>query len=116
MNHVAVHIGETAFDAVVIVAQALVIEPQQMQHRRVQIVDRADVLRRAVTEFVGRAVAVAMLDAGARQPHREAVGIVVAALVLRWNVGIRPNSVTQTTSVSSSKPRCLRSRRRAAHG
>ena len=79
MDHVAVHVGQPAFDAVVVVAQPLVIEAQQVQDRGVEVVDRADVLDRLVAELVGRAVAEAALHARAGQPDGEALRVVVAA-------------------------------------
>ena len=47
-------------------------------------------------------------DAAAGHPDREAVVVVVAAVGPLAH-GVRPNSVAQTTIVSSSRPRRLRS-------
>ena len=49
--------------------------------RRVQVVDVDLVLGGVVAVLVGRAVPEAALDAAAGQPHREAVRVVVAAVV-----------------------------------
>ena len=84
------------------------IEPEQVQHRRVDVGDVVPVLDGVETQLVGRAVHDASLDAAAGHPDREAVVVVVAA-VGALAQGVRPNSVAQTTIVSSSKPRCFRS-------
>ena len=58
------HIGEPAFDAVVVERQALVIDPQQVKDRRVVVVDdsivRGTTVRRRVT---------ALREAGAKEIH-----------------------------------------------
>ena len=56
------------------------IEAEQVEDRRVEIVERMDVLHRALAERVRLAVAHAGLHARASQPAGEAVGIVIAAL------------------------------------
>ena len=82
-----------------------------------QVVDVDAVLDGVEAELVGLAEGEARLDAAAGQPHREAVDVVVAAVVLADSpIGVRPNSPPQTTSVSSSRPRRFRSVIRAAHG
>ncbi len=48
-----------------------------MQHGRVEIVDRGDILDRLVTELVRRTMAVGAFDTGAGQPDRESGRIVV---------------------------------------
>ena len=73
------------------------------------------ILDRGKAQFVGRPVNDSSLDAAAGHPHRESVGMVVAA-VGPLVPGVRPNSVAHTTSVSSSIPRCLRSLIKAAIG
>ena len=51
-----------------------------MQDRGVEVVDGEDVLNGAVAVFVGGAVDRAALDAAAREPEAEAVGVVVASV------------------------------------
>ena len=46
------HVGQAAFDAVVVEAEAFVIEAQQVQDRGVQVVDRGDLLDGGVSEIV----------------------------------------------------------------
>ena len=82
-----------------------------------EVVDRARIDGGFVAYVVGRAVAGAAFDAAAGHPGGEAEGVVVAAFAaLSGGVGIRPNSVVQRTSVSSSIPRRFRSLIRAAVG
>ena len=115
MNHVAVDVGEASLETVVIKGQPLVVEAKKVQDRGVQIVDGGDVLLSLPAKQIRCTVCVTALDASTGKPSGEAVGIVVAAAG-PLKSGMRPNSVHQTTSVSSSRPRCFRSRNRAAAG
>ena len=45
-QHMPMHIGQAALDPIVVVAEPLVIDPQKMQQRCVQVVDRGHVLDR----------------------------------------------------------------------
>src|SRR5439155_7992513 len=54
-------------------------DPQQVQDRRVQVVDADAVERGAVAELVGRAVPGPPLDAAAGEPVGEGVRVMVAA-------------------------------------
>src|SRR4051812_32758313 len=75
----AVHVRQAALDAVVVVAQALVIEAEEVEDGRVEVVDGRDPLDRLVAEVVGGAEAEAALHAGAGEPDGESVRVVVAA-------------------------------------
>ena len=44
LDYVAVHIRQPALDPVVVVGQALVVETEEIEHRGVEIVNRAHVL------------------------------------------------------------------------
>ena len=59
--------------------EAAAVEAEQVQDRRVDVGDVVRRLDRVEAEFVGRAVDDAALDAGAGEPDREAVRVVVAA-------------------------------------
>ncbi len=72
------HVGESAFYAVVVKAEALVVEAEQVQDGGVEVVNRGDVFHRLVAELVGRAVAEAVLHAGSGEPRGEAGGVVIA--------------------------------------
>ena len=64
-QHVSMYVRQAALNPVVIERQPGVIDPQQVQYRRVKIVDVDDVFHSLVTEFVRRAEAEPSLDAGA---------------------------------------------------
>jgi hypothetical protein len=111
-----VDIGEATLVSIVVKAQALVVEAEDVQDGGVKVMHGDDVFHRLVAKLVRRSVAEALSNARASQPSGEATRVVIAPLAPFWKVGIRPNSVHQTTSVSSSNPRCWRSVRSAAVG
>ena len=55
------------------------VETELVQDRRLQVVNVNWILGDAETEFIGRAVLEAAFDSAAGHPHREGVGIVIAA-------------------------------------
>src|SRR6266851_3787589 len=71
--------GQPLVKSLIEVGQLLVIQAEQVQDRGVKIGDVAWVVDSPEAELVGRADGLAALDAGAGQPHREAVRVVVAA-------------------------------------
>src|SRR5262249_45062713 len=76
----AVHIGQAEVAALETIGQLGVIEAQQVQERRVQVVNVDTVLDGVEAELVAFAEGKAGLGAAAGQPHREGVGMVVAAI------------------------------------
>src|SRR6185312_3288404 len=80
LDHMAMHISEPPANAVMLVGQAFMVEPKQMENGRVEVVDRNDVLDRLVAEVIGGAEAESRADPGAGEPGREAVGIMVSPL------------------------------------
>jgi hypothetical protein len=78
-DDVAVDIGEPATDAVVIVGEFLVVEAKEVEGGGVEVVDGDGILGGLIAKFVGDTVGGAGLDAGAREPAGEAVGVMVAA-------------------------------------
>ena len=110
------HVRQPAFDAVVVERQSFVVEAQQVQNRRVKVVDGRDVFDRSMAEFVGGAVAERLSSRRRPPANGEALRVVIAAvrslLERRHSAKFRD----QTTSVSSSNPRAFRSRIRAASG
>ena len=73
-------VGQAVITAGVAVGQAFVVEAEEMQDRRVEVVDVDFILDRSKAEFVGRSVSGTALHAGPREPRREAEMIVVAAI------------------------------------
>lgn len=69
--------------------EAFVIKTELMQHGRVQIANVHWVLGDIVGEIVCLAVGDAGFYAAARQPHAEAAGVVIATVVLGFQVALR---------------------------
>ena len=67
-------------DAVVVVREPFVVEAEQVQDRRVEVVDVDDLFDGLVAELVGGAEAEPALHAGAGEPGGKPLGVVVAAL------------------------------------
>lgn len=70
---------EFLVEAVVEVAEAVGVEAELVQDRRVESLDVHGVFDGGGAEFIGRADADAALDAATGSPHGEAVGVVIAA-------------------------------------
>ena len=69
------------------------IEPEQIKHRGVQVVDVHFLLDRRDAVLVGRAVAMAAFDAAAGHPHRKAGRVMVAPVAV-----LRPGRAAEFTS------------------
>ena len=78
-DDVPVDVGEAEVAALEAVGQFLVVDAEQMEHGRVEIVDRDDVLDGVITEIIRRAVADAAFDPAAGHPHGKAFDVVIAA-------------------------------------
>ena len=74
----SVDVGQASFETVVVKRQPLVVEPQQVQDRRVEVVDGRHILDGFETEFVSRSVAEWSFDAGPGQPRGKAGRVVVS--------------------------------------
>ncbi len=93
------------------------VDPEQVQDGGVQVVHVDLVARQSAMPMLVRfAVDDSAFDAAAGQPDGETVAMMSAAVLALACTGVRPNSVAQTMSVSSSMPRCFRSLIRAAIG
>src|SRR5581483_1447665 len=79
------HIRQPKVSARVAVGELLVIDTQQIENGRVQIVDGDTILDGFESELIGAAVYQAALGATARQPHGIAVRIVIAAIAIFGN-------------------------------
>ena len=79
MDYVAVDVGEAAFEAVVVVAEAFVIETEEVQDGGVEIIDAGDINGGFPAELIGLAmVSGSGLHAGSGEDAGEAAGIVIA--------------------------------------
>src|ERR1041385_74236 len=52
VDHIPVHVGESAADAVVVVGQALVVKAEELEHSSVEIVDFDGLVRHLVADIV----------------------------------------------------------------
>src|SRR5215211_495547 len=82
LNHLAVHVGQAEVAALEAEGQLLVVDPKQVQQRRLEVVDVDGVLGDVVAEVVACVVGKAPLRPAAGHPDREAIGVVVAAVDL----------------------------------
>ncbi len=71
IDNFAMHIGEAEITSGVLVGQFLVIEPKQMQNRRVKIVHVHLVQHRFVPKLIGSPVGVASFRPATSQPNGE---------------------------------------------
>src|SRR5262245_34347330 len=78
-DDMAVDIGEPPRRAVIVVGEPLVVEAEEVEDRRVEVVDVDNLLDGLVAELVGGAEAERALDARAGQPGGEPLRIVVTA-------------------------------------
>ena len=108
-------VGEAVVAAAVAIDEALVVETEQVENDSVEVVVVDGVFDDADAVLVGGAVADAALDAAAGHPHGEPRGVRVAAIASPA-CGVRPNAPPPMTNVSSSRPRCSRSARKAPIG
>ena len=98
MNHVSVHVGQPEVSPLVPVCQPFVVDAEQMQDRRIEVVDVhragsplflaglrvhgfAVFVSDVVTVVVGPTVGDARLDAASGHPRCEAARVMVAAVV-----------------------------------
>ncbi len=88
LDHMSVDICQAAVDAVVVEAQFLVIQPEQVQRGGVQVVAVGGILGGFEAEVVGAAVGGAAFDAAAREPCGECSGVVVAAFACALRGGL----------------------------
>ena len=75
------NIGQAIVASLKAIGQTLVIESQQMQERRIQIVYVYWIFGYIESEVVGRSVDVAAFDAAAGEPHGEGSVVMIAAIV-----------------------------------
>src|SRR5262249_5021540 len=81
-HYIAVHVSQAKIPAGITVGEFLMVESEQVEDRRVEIVNGDLFLDRFEPEFIGGSVGYASLDATAGQPHGESVRIVISAIAL----------------------------------
>lgn len=52
VDQFSMHVGQSALDAVVVIRQAFVLDAEQMQNRRVEVMPRDTVLDRLPTDLI----------------------------------------------------------------
>src|ERR1051325_7464791 len=72
--------GEPRVQPLELHREPLVIDPQQVEHGRMEIRHRDRILFRRVAQLVGSPVANAALDAAAREHKRESLDVMIATI------------------------------------
>ena len=76
------HVGQSKIAAGMPEGEFCVVKAEQLENRRVEVVNMHGVLHGLEAELVCRAVNVSTAHASAGQPHRESVMVVIAAIEL----------------------------------
>ena len=75
----AMHIGQAAFETIVVVAESFMIEAEEVQDGGVEIINAGDIDGSFPAEFIGLAVVFrAVLHTSSSEDAGEAAGIVIA--------------------------------------
>ena len=77
-NHMTVNVGQPSINTVVCERKLRMIQSKQMQDRRIEIVNRQDVLNRFKAKFIGHTMTDTAFDTSSREHGREAVRIVIS--------------------------------------
>ncbi len=72
------YVGQPGIDSLKLHAQPQVIDPKQMKHRCMQIVNADWILNRSVAELICRAVRDAAFDPAAREHIRESFDVMIS--------------------------------------
>src|SRR5688572_21307991 len=75
-------VSQTIMPALKLIRQLRMVNAEQMQNRRMQIMDVHRVFRNVVTEIVSYAITEALLDARTGKPYREAARVMISAVVV----------------------------------
>src|SRR5438045_2990911 len=79
LHDMPLYIGQPKVTPLETIGQLFMIEAEQVQDRRLEIMDVDFVAGDSEAEFVGLTVGNAMFDAAPGEPDREAIGIMIAA-------------------------------------
>ena len=77
MEDAPVDVGQSSFQAVVVVGQSLVVEPHKMKDRRVEIKHGGLIHDGLESEFIALSIAERLLDPGSGEEAGERVGVVI---------------------------------------
>src|SRR5262249_55273911 len=89
------HVRQPILPALELERQLQMVDAEQMQDRRLQVVYVDAVLRHVVTKIIGFAVRQPRLHSTAGQPEREAARVMVAAVLLGGGVALAEGSPTE---------------------
>src|SRR5258708_2000824 len=78
-NQLSIHVRQPHIPPIKQVRKPLMVHAEQMQDRRMQIVNGNGLLLGLVAEFIARSDGLPALNASARHPHAHGSGIVIAA-------------------------------------
>src|SRR5262245_28516416 len=81
-HDVPVNVSQPEIAPLEAIRQSLVVDPQAVEQRRVEVVNVNGLIDDVVAEVVGFAVDDARLYAAAGQPHREIARVMVASVIL----------------------------------
>jgi hypothetical protein len=120
-DHLAVHIRQPEVAPAIAIGQLRVIEAEQVQYGRMQIVHVRLVFDRLKAEIVRGAVGYPAFNAPAGQPDRKTVGIVIAAVLhIHTRAGLHRGSAPEFAAEYYlrilKRPRAFKSSSRAATG
>ena len=65
------HIGQAAFDSVVVIGQSLMIQTEQVKDGGMKVVRRGDIFESFESEFISATIGYARLDARSRKPRTD---------------------------------------------
>ena len=86
-NDVSVHIGQPSLNAVVIERESFMVETQQVQDGRMEVVSGGDVLLGTKPKLVSRAIAATRFHSSSGQPTGETMRVVIASVSARLKHG-----------------------------
>ena len=78
LYHLSMYIGQPSSNAIVVERQLFVIESEQMQRCRMQVIDSDWVFRWLAAKIIGRAIRKPRLQTSSGKPASEAVGMMIA--------------------------------------
>ena len=74
-----VDVGQSAFEAVVIVSEALVVQAEEVEDGRMEIIYGGDILFRLPTKGISGAICVTPFNTGAGKPCSKSLGVMVSS-------------------------------------
>src|SRR5438045_3815314 len=97
-HQLAMNIGQPIVPAFVAVSQALVVDPEVLQQRRVEVMHAHGVFGDVVSEIIGLAMDIPGLEAAAGDPDGEALGMMIAAEIVLADRSLRIGGAAKFTT------------------